>query len=200
MTKEDEYKYIFKVCLIGSGGVGKTCMVRRLCFDTFSLNTQLTVGIDFYTYDFPFTINGIDTKIRLSIWDFGGQERFQPLFRYYINGANGIFLVFDLTQIESLVNLDFWYDKLVEFNFADRPIILVGSKFDLIDQTDNPFILDESLINDSIERYAVKSYTKTSSKDNINIQNIFKEMAKEILVFHEFDIEENKEVFTRRVF
>ncbi len=192
MTKEDDYKYIFKVCLIGSGGVGKTCIVRRLCFDTFNLNTQLTVGIDFYTYDFPFIVNGKNTKIRLSIWDFGGQERFQPLFRYYINGANGIFLVFDLTQIESLVNLDFWYDKLVEFDFADRPIILVGSKLDLLEQKDNPFILDESLINDSIDRYSVKFYTTTSSKDNINIQNIFKGMAKEIMTFHEFDYQEIK--------
>jgi len=192
MTKEEEYQYIFKVCLIGAGGVGKTCMVRRLCFDTFSLNTQLTVGIDFYIYDLPFIINGKDTNIRLSIWDFGGQERFQSLFRYYINGANGIFLVFDLTQIESLVNLDFWYDKLVELNLIDRPILLVGSKFDLIEQEDNPFILDESLISNLIDRYAVKSYTRTSSKDNINIQNIFKEMVKEILVFHEFDFEEKK--------
>ena len=192
MTKEEEYQYIFKVCLIGAGGVGKTCMVRRLCFDTFSLNTQLTVGIDFYIYDLPFIINGKDTNIRLSIWDFGGQERFQSLFRYYINGANGIFLVFDLTQIESLVNLDFWYDKLVELNLIDRPILLVGSKLDLIEQEDNPFILDESLISNLIDRYAVKSYTRTSSKDNINIRNIFKEMVKEILVFHEFDFEEKK--------
>ncbi|MFW9902235.1 MAG: Rab family GTPase [Candidatus Thorarchaeota archaeon] len=192
MAKEEEYKYIFKVCLIGAGGVGKTCMVRRLCFDTFSFDTQLTVGIDFYTYDFPFIINGKDTNIRLSIWDLGGQERFQSLFRYYINGANGIFLVFDLTQIESLVNLDFWYDKLVELSLIDRPILLVGSKLDLIEQEDNPFILDESFIRKIIDRYAVKSYTRTSSKDNTNIQNIFKEMVKEILVFHEFDFEEKK--------
>lgn len=192
MTKEEDYKYIFKVCLIGSGGVGKTCIVRRLCFDTFNLNTQLTVGIDFYTYDFPFIINGIETKIRLSIWDFGGQERFQPLFRYYINGVNGIFLVFDLTQIDSLVNLDPWYDKLVENNFSERPIILVGSKLDLLEQGENPFILDDSFINESIERYSVKSFAKTSSRDNVNIQNIFKEMAKEILTFHEFDYEDIK--------
>ncbi|MFX0030664.1 MAG: hypothetical protein ACFE8B_15735, partial [Candidatus Hermodarchaeota archaeon] len=41
--KERSPRYIFKICLIGSGGVGKTCMARRLCFNTFSSQTQLTV-------------------------------------------------------------------------------------------------------------------------------------------------------------
>ena len=38
--------YIFKVCLIGAGGVGKTCIARRLCFNTFDAETKMTIVKD----------------------------------------------------------------------------------------------------------------------------------------------------------
>ena len=113
---DKEFKYIFKICLIGSGGVGKTCMARRLCFNSFNAKTQLTVGIDFYTYDIPVVVKGENTFARLSIWDFGGQEQFKTLFGYYISGASGVFLVFDLLQMESLTKLDWWYENLIQYN------------------------------------------------------------------------------------
>ena len=180
---------MFKLCLIGAGGVGKTCIVKRLCFDTFTLNTQLTVGIDFYTYDLPIIIDGKETNVRLSIWDFGGQERFKMLFPYYITGTSGIFLVFDLIQIQSLLSLDWWFDRLVENNVEDRPRILIGSKFDLVKQEDNKFGIDESIINASLERFSVNDFIKTSSKDGVNIRDIFKQMVKKLLDFHELDYE-----------
>ena len=111
--EEEKPAYVFKICLIGSGAVGKTCIARRLCFDTFDANTQLTIGIDFYTYDIPIIVKGEETFVRHTIWDFGGQEQFKRLFNYYIDGANGIFLVFELVKLESLTRLDWWYDRLV---------------------------------------------------------------------------------------
>ncbi len=176
--------------MIGAGGVGKTCIVRRLCYDTFNLNTQLTVGIDFYTHDISCIVNGKESKIRLSIWDFGGQERFKSLFRYYINGTNGIFLVFDLLQMESLINLDWFYEKLVENNVADRPKILIGTKLDLAESENNLVKIDESIINDFLKTHDVKDFIKTSSLDNINIKHIFNEIVKKIFDVHEFDYEE----------
>ncbi len=154
------------------------------------MNTQLTVGIDFYTYDIPIIVNGKETKIRLSIWDFGGQERFKSLFRYYIGGANGIFLVFDLLQMESLIKLDWWYDKLVEYNVQDRPKILIGTKLDLAEAKDRNIKIDELIIEQFLKTHNEKDFIKTSSLDNINIRYIFKEIVKKILDFHEFDYEE----------
>lgn len=190
ILKNDNYNYIFKVCLIGAGGVGKTCIVRRLCYDSFSLNTQLTVGIDFYTHDLPFIVNGKETKIRLSIWDFGGQEHFKSLFKYYINGANGIFLVFDLLKMESLIKLDWFYEKLFENNIIDRPKILIGTKFDLAEGEDKSIKIDDLIIEQYLKTHKVKDFIKTSSLDNINIKYIFNEIVKKILEFHEFDYKE----------
>eukprot|EP00760_Papus_ankaliazontas_P033093 PhM_4_TR6174/c0_g1_i1/m.48084/K07918/RAB32; Ras-related protein Rab-32 len=40
-------EHIFKVLCIGDVGCGKTCTVRRFVFDTFSLQTKATLGVDY---------------------------------------------------------------------------------------------------------------------------------------------------------
>ena len=176
--------------MIGDGGVGKTCIARRLCFNTFSVNTQLTVGIDFYTYDIPMIIKGDESPfVRLSIWDFGGQEQFKSLFKYYINGANGIFLVFDLLRMESLVKIDWWIDRIIEHGLDESPKILVGTKLDLAQKEEKQYKVDKIIVEQFLKNHNEKDYVETSSKDNVNIQNVFIEIVKIILDTHGFDYE-----------
>ncbi len=186
-SAEPKITYVFKICLIGDGGVGKTCIARRLCFDTFDASTQLTIGIDFYTYDIPIIVRGKKNKVRLSIWDFGGQEQFKKLFKYYINGSNGIFLVFDLLKMETLIKLDWWYDNLIEHNLHDRPKVLIGTKFDLIQKDNKKHKVDELTIENFLDKHDEKDFLKTSSKENTNILHSFKEMTKKIMDSHELD-------------
>ncbi|MFX1454421.1 MAG: Rab family GTPase [Promethearchaeota archaeon] len=185
--EDRNFKYIFKICLIGSGGVGKTCIARRLCFNTFNADTKLTVGIDFYTHDIPIVIKGEDTFARLSIWDFGGQEQFKTLFGYYISGASGIFLVFDLLQMESLVKLDWWYENLVQFKLEDRPKVLIGTKIDLAQGEDKKFKIADYIITQFLQNHNEKDFIKTSSKDNTNILYSFKEITRKIMDYHHLD-------------
>ncbi|MFW9972245.1 MAG: Rab family GTPase [Candidatus Odinarchaeota archaeon] len=188
--EEDHPAYVFKICLIGSGGVGKTCIARRLCFDTFDANTQLTIGIDFYTYNIPIIVKGEKTFVRHTIWDFGGQEQFKRLFNYYIDGANGIFLVFELTKLESLTRLEWWYNRLVERNLHDRPKILIGTKLDLVQSESKKHKIDQLIIEQFLSKHNEKDYLKTSSKENINIIHSFREMTKKILDTHNLEYDE----------
>jgi len=182
-------RYVFKICLIGSGGVGKTCIARRLCLNSFNASTQLTVGTDFYSYEIPIIVKGDEVFARLSIWDFGGQEQFKTLFSYYINGADGIFLVFDLLKMESLIKLDWWYDNLIQHKLQNCPKILVGTKHDLAKGVDKEFKVDKYIIEQFLQNHNEKQFVKTSSKENENIISSFKEMTKRIMNSHnlEFD-------------
>ena len=186
---EQQPHYVFKICLIGSGGVGKTCIARRLCFDTFDARTQMTIGIDFYTYDIPIIVKGEETFVRLTIWDFGGQEQFKNLFNYYISGANGIFLVFDLLEIETLTRLDWWYEQLVFHNLQGHPKILIGTKLDLVETADKKQKIDDLIIEQFLKRHSEKEFIKTSSKENKNILQSFKELVKKVLDAHYLDYE-----------
>ena len=189
MITNDSPSYIFKICLLGSAAVGKTCIARRLCFDTFDMNTKLTVGLDFYVYDLPIIVNGDESFVRLSIWDFGGHEQFKKLFSYYISGANGIFLVFDLINMETLTKLNWWYENLIDYNLRNCPKILVGTKLNLVKSNDKKNKIDDLIIQQFLKRYNEKDFVKTSSKENTNIHHSFKEMTKKVLDFHELDYE-----------
>jgi small GTP-binding protein len=183
--EEEPPAYIFKLCLIGNGGVGKTCIARRLCFDTFDANTKLTIGIDFYTHDIPILVDDQETFVRLSIWDFGGQEQFKKMFSYYIHGANGIFLVFSLFNLNnSLLGLDWWNDHLQKLNHIETPKLLIGCKSDLIK---DPERVNDLIIENFCKKHDNLPYYKTSSKKGQNIREIFVDMIKLILDRHNLD-------------
>jgi Ras-related protein Rab-11A len=187
MKPDDIPVYIFKICILGQERVGKTCIAKRLCFDTFDANTKETIGIDFYTYSLPVIVEGNHTFIRLSIWDFGGREQFKKFFPYYINGANGIFMVFDMVDLQTLLRLDWWYDRLGDYNHAHTPRIFVGAKNDLVEEANDKSKIDDLVIKRFMERHDEGVFFKTSSKDNYNINNIFKELVIKILDINTLD-------------
>ncbi|MBY9019806.1 MAG: GTP-binding protein [Candidatus Lokiarchaeota archaeon] len=184
LEPEKQPHYIFKICLLGQGAVGKTCIARRLCFDTFDANTRLTIGIDFYTYDLPIIVDGKDTFVRLSLWDFGGQEQFKQMFSYYIHGANGIFMVFSLFNLNNtLLGLDWWYEHLLKQKQSKTPKLLIGCKSDLVKKMEK---VDDLVIESFRKKHDNVDYFKTSAKKNYNISEIFKEMTRKILTVHDF--------------
>ncbi|MFX1327903.1 MAG: Rab family GTPase [Promethearchaeota archaeon] len=179
--------YIFKICILGQERVGKTCIAKRLCFDTFDVNTKETLGIEFYTKDLPIIVDGEKTFVRISIWDFGGREQFKKLFPYYINGANGIFMVFNLVDLQTLLRLDWWYEKLFDYNQDSTPRMFIGAKSDLIKTADEKTRVDDLVINRFMERHQEQNFLRTSSKENINIERIFKELVIKILDKNKLD-------------
>ena len=182
MLHEEKPHYLVKICLLGQGGVGKTCLTKRLCFDTFDLNTKLTIGLDFHTYDLPISVNDEETFVRLSIWDFGGQEQFKSLFSYYIGGANGIFMVFSLVNLQTLINLDWWYDQLDEnSNNLTTSKMIIGTKSDLVNEESEKYQVDNLIIKQFIKKHNEHEFFKTSSREGYNIKQCFSELVKRIL-------------------
>jgi small GTP-binding protein len=181
LLHEEKPRYLVKICLLGQGGVGKTCLTKRLCFDTFDINTKLTIGLDFYTYDLPISVNDEETFVRLSLWDFGGQEQFKTLFSYYIGGANGIFMVFSLVNLQTLINLDWWYDQLAENTPLITPKMIIGTMSDLVNKENEKYQVDNLIITQFMKKHNEHEFFKTSSKVGYNIKQCFNELVKRIL-------------------
>jgi len=189
MNSKEKPIYIFKITILGQERVGKTCIARRLCFDTFDVNTKETLGIEFYTKDLPIIVNGEESFVRLSIWDFGGREQFKKLFPYYINGANGIFMVFDLIDLQTLLRLDWWYERLTDYSHAHTPRVCIGAKNDLVKTANEKSKVDDLVIKRFMERHEENDFYKTSSKENYNIEVIFKELVIKILEKNKLDFD-----------
>ncbi len=190
INTENRPIYIFKVVLLGQERVGKTCLAKRLCFNTFEVDTKETLGIEFYTYDLPIIVSGDNTFVRISIWDFGGREQFKKLFPYYINGANGIFMIFNLVDIQTLLRLDWWYDRLGEYNHGTTPRMFIGAKKDLVNKIDEKSRVDDLVIDRFMSRHEEVDFFKTSSKDNWNIKEIVKELVIRILDRNKLDYDQ----------
>ncbi|MFX1502231.1 MAG: Rab family GTPase [Promethearchaeota archaeon] len=184
---EEKPVYIFKICILGQERVGKTCIARRLCFNTFDVNTKETLGIEFYTKDLPIVVDGENSFVRISIWDFGGREQFKKLFPYYINGANGIFMVFNLIDLQTLLRLDWWYEKLEEYEQYNTPRMIIGAKNDLVKTADEKTRVDDLVIKRFKERHKETDFHRTSSKENYNIELIFKELVIRVLEKNKLD-------------
>ncbi|NVM27913.1 MAG: GTP-binding protein [Candidatus Helarchaeota archaeon] len=124
MSYSSHFRY--KVVLFGDIGVGKTSLVIRFINDKFDENLVSTIGYNVYEKSLIYN----ECLISLMIFDFGGQERFANLRRYYARGANAAFIVFDLTSQKSFENLIKWKNDLFGFT-GEIPFIVIGNKADL---------------------------------------------------------------------
>ena len=157
--------FIYKLLFIGDASVGKTTLAYRFIREVFIQDTRLTIGVDFYSKKIKLP-NG--KKVKLQIWDFGGEERYRFLLPIYSKKANAAFYLFDLTQKRTLDDIDDWL-KVVYENAGKIPVFLVGSKVDLPGPRE--VTLEEGL--KVAEKYGMQSYIELSSKTGENIKESF---------------------------
>ncbi len=110
---------------------------------------------------------------KLYFWDLGGQQDKLYSNEYYFVQAVGAMIVFNLNDLSSFQDINFWLSKLKELS-GDVPYILVGNKSDLERK------VDKSLIEDEVKRLGVQ-YFETSAKLNENVDIAFESLSIQIL-------------------
>ena len=155
---------LFKILTVGDGSVGKTTLLQRYVEGLFKEDQKMTIGVNFYLK----RIQTRDFDIALQLWDFGGQERFRFLLKKYVKGAAGALLLYDLTNPATLESAHEWLE-LVRMHNSRLPIILVGTKYDLVD----PECIDDTASNLVLSKCELIANIKTSSKTGMNIEQVF---------------------------
>ena len=174
MTNEDEDDNcrLYKILLLGDSAVGKSCLLLRYCDDKFQEQHLATIGLDFRLKTLNLENN---KKVKVQIWDTAGQDRFLAITKNYYRGANGILLVFDVTNHSSFEHIKNWIEQIKEEASEKIVIYLVGNK---IDCTNNRVISNEEGKKLS-EEFGLKYY-ETSAKNNENIDSTFLDLVKEV--------------------
>ena len=165
-------KILFKVVVVGDGGVGKSTMVQRLTTGQF-IPQKITIGTDLATYG----INIDEMNVKLQIWDFAGERRFRVFLPNYSRGATGCLLCYDITRRTSFDSLEEWY-KIVNNNANNPVFILVGEKVDLADIRRS---VSFNHAEEFKEKYKLDYFFETSSKSGENTKKIFKTLTRSIL-------------------
>lgn len=166
-------KLLFKIVIVGDGGVGKSTMVQRLLTGLF-VPMKITIGTDLATYDIQVN-NSMQT--RLQIWDFAGEQRFRIFLPNYARGAVGCLLCYDITRRSSFDNLHEWFN-IVNDNATKPVFILVGEKLDLADIRRT---VEKKEAEQFKEEYNLNNFYETSSKSGENNKLIFETLTRLIL-------------------
>lgn len=164
---------MFKVCIFGDGGVGKTTLIGRYLKGVFQSNSEITIGVDFHIKKLD--IQG--KRVTLQIWDFAGEDRFRFLLPSYVLGASGGIFMYDITRYSSLKNFQDW---LVIFKQGYKgpinhlPIIMVGSKLDL----EYKRAVSRNDAYELAKQNDLLGYIECSSKDGQNVEEVFTEISR----------------------
>ena len=172
MSLEQQYDFLFKILLVGNSSVGKSSLFLRFVDDVWNDVFVPTIGVDFKIK----TLKINEQNVKLQIWDTAGQERFRTIISSYYKGAQGILLVFDLTEKESFESLNNWLIE-IEKNANKNVIkILIGNKNDLEDKR----VVSYNEAKDFADSNGLK-YVETSAKLNNNVTEAFSEIGKELM-------------------
>ena len=166
----NEAQESFKIITIGNSGVGKTSLLKRFVFDTFSDKVFSTLGLEYTTKEITLK-NG--KKIILKLFDTAGQEKYRSLSKSYFRNVDGVLFVYAVNDLKSFENIKDWI-KIFNVNNEgkkDIPIYLVENKNDLEKKVSEPLILD------FLNKYEFK-FKSVSSK--LNKRNSINELFQEI--------------------
>ena len=109
--------------------VGKISIASRFCKNSFNDTYINTIGGAYQQQNI--TLNN-GAKIKLHIWDTSGQERFRTMTKLYYKDAKVAILTYDVTNEQSLDNLDYWLNELNDKIEVENMILcLAGNKNDV---------------------------------------------------------------------
>ena len=177
-------EYTFKIIIIGPAAVGKSSLIRRFVDNAFSTDYQFTLGVNFMSKSVEYET----TKYaRLSIWDIGGQDRFQLMRRNFYEGAEGALLVFDLTREQTFYRMQDWISDLYQTIKKDIPKIIIGNKKDIISEIG--YIIDREMVKKFINNTNT-NLIETSAKTGENVKKAFVQLIRLIIQnIHNSEIE-----------
>ena len=163
-----------QLLIIGDSTVGKTSILSRFANGTFNSNYLATVGLDNFTKD-----ETIDNKtVRIKIWDTAGQERYKSLTKGFFRNAQGIMIVYDVTNEETFESLKIWIQSIknnIGSEIENIPSIIIGNK---LDSEEREVKFEEAELFAKGYNYP---YFETSAKTGENIDETIKFLVREVI-------------------
>ena len=157
---------------LGNSNVGKTCYLIR--------NTENKFNPSFLTIGFNTLIKRIELndgkKVNVKYIDTSGQERYHSLAPNFIKSADGIILMYDITNRDSFKTISKWWKNILDNKEKDFPVILVGNKIDLEDE--RQVQREEGEI---IAKEFNFKFFEVSNKDGTNVEKSSRELINLVL-------------------
>ena len=174
MNIKSSFDHYLKIIIVGDSGVGKTNFLFRFIDNKFSQAHLATLGIDCKSK--ICTLPKSKKKVKLTLWDTAGQEKYMSFNKFYFQRVQGIILMYDITQRKSYERLPKWI-QLINEQTCGVPVILIGNKID--DEAENRIVREEEGKNFAIENDFL--FYEASALNGKNVNNAIYDLAERII-------------------
>ncbi len=175
MSESDERKdFVFKITVIGDGGVGKTSLIKKYTKGSFKKEYIKTLGAQFSKYDEKIE----DSAVKLFFWDIAGQKEFSFMRPTFYKGSKAAIIVFSHAPNEletSFNHISDWHEDIKKY-CGNIPIVLFGNKIDLVNDGE----LNESKVKEIVDKRDFLGYYKTSAKTGNGVYKAFQAIIKDL--------------------
>ena len=154
-----------KIITLGDSKVGKSSLIVKFIENKFTNDYTSTIGFDLKYKSLQLENNEV---IKIIIHDTAGQERFKSLSTNYIKKANGVLLVYSITDKDSFNNISNWMNDIIDEAGDKIPIVLIGNKCDL---EDNRKISKEEGENAAKQYTLFLGFVRTPESSSKNLKN-----------------------------
>ena len=160
MDEDIENEERINMIILGDSSVGKSSFIIRYTENQFQDEYLATIGIDFRIV----TKKIRERQYKLFFYDTMGQEKYKSVALNIIKLAEGVILIYDITNGKSFDSIPNWIEKIQNVKGNKFPLILCGNKVDEIDKRQVSIKEGEELAN----KFKIKFF-ETSNKDGTNI-------------------------------
>ena len=192
----------YKFALLGDSSVGKTTIFKKISTGIFSEHNISTIGTDKRTIDFndvEVNIKGkkVNKSFQISLFDTAGQERFKSITKNYFKDADGIILLYDITNKITFDHVETWLasieEVLSDWKTHNYLILLMGNKLDLATNGEKDREVNIEDVNKKYGDSGIILGGECSAKDFSDEQflDIFKDLA--IKIFDKVGEKVNKQ-------
>ena len=154
-----------KIIFIGTGGVGKTSLINMLTKRHYNKDELKTAGIDITDWE----IQRREDKIRLHLWDFGGQEIMYATYKFFMT-KRSLYLLVTNPRTEGQygdTDIDYWMKLIQSYAGEEVPVIVVINKCE-----NHIFDLAKRSLQDRYPQ--IKAFIETSCAKGIGIKELKK--------------------------
>ena len=161
MSENSDSEERINIMTLGNTEVGKTSYITRYTENNFQEIYLATIGVDFKVKNIT-----IKEKVyKLFFYDTTGQEKYKSISFNIIKNAQGIIIMYDITNKNSFDSVTQWITSVQELKGKKIPMILIGNK---IDKEERRVIETEN--GEALAAKFHLDFFETSNKTGINIQ------------------------------
>ena len=158
------------IIILGSSEVGKTSIINRYFNNEYTDENIATIGIQHNHRFFKFN----EDKVKIDYIDTAGQEKFKSIAANFLKRADGVILVFDVTQRDTFKLMDMWVEEINNKNNINNiGKILLGNKIDLENKRE---VKKEEGIK--LGKSINCNYLEVSAKTGHNIKDAFDQISR----------------------